>query len=366
MQKSTDYLTNNYKIITISLMACFIGSKPFFNVNYLLFIFQLIMQNNNLLKGVLFVGLGASFYGMLATFVKLAYGEGYSTAEVTASQFILGLLILLMINGIMHIKGKNNIAFQGNDRIKLMLAGSSLGLTSLFYYIAVQYINVSIAIVLLMQTVWLSILLEAIFTKTFPSSKKLIAMIIVLIGTAMATNLIGQNIDLDWRGVFWGFLAACSFTTTMYTANGIANYLPTYKKTLFMVLGGGILVSVFCFFTQIGPTYLPEILNYKAILGNDFIVEKAFDTTIFLKWGIAVSLFGTVLPPILLNLGFPKTGLGLGSIVSSIELPVSVMMAFILLSEQVLLIQWTGIVIILFAIVYMNFDQVFPKKSNQL
>ena len=321
------------------------------------------MQNKNLLKGVLFVGLGASFYGMLATFVKLAYDEGYSTAEVTASQFILGILMLLVINGAMYLKGKNNIPFQGNDRIKLMVAGSSLGLTSLFYYIAVQYINVSIAIVLLMQTVWISILVEAISTRTFPSLKKLVAMVIVLIGTAMATNLIGQKVDLDWRGVFWGFLAACSFTTTMFTANGIANYLPPYKKTLFMVLGGSVLVSVFCFFTQLGPYYFPELLDYQGLLGDDFIVNKSFDSSILLKWGIALSLFGTVLPPILLNLGFPHTGLGLGSIVSSMELPVSVMMAFVLLSEQVLFIQWTGIVIILFAIVFMNYEQVFPKKK---
>ncbi|QTV05678.1 EamA family transporter [Faecalibacter bovis] len=323
------------------------------------------MQNKDLLKGVLFVGLGASFYGMLATFVKLAYGEGYSTAEVTASQFILGILILLVINGIMYINGKNNVPFQGNDRIKLLIAGSSLGLTSLFYYIAVQYINVSIAIVLLMQTVWISILVETIITKTFPSSKKLIAMVIVLVGTAMATNLIGQDVDLDWKGIFWGFLAACSFTTTMFTANGIANYLPPYKKTLYMVLGGGVLVTIFCFFTQLGPHYLPEFMNYKAILGDDFIVDKSFDFSIFFKWGFALALFGTVLPPILLNLGFPKTGLGLGSIISSVELPVSVMMAFILLSEQVLFIQWAGIILILTAIIYMNFDQVFKRKEIQ-
>ncbi|HEY4539741.1 MAG TPA: EamA family transporter [Faecalibacter sp.] len=321
------------------------------------------MQNKSLLKGVLFVGLGASFYGMLATFVKLAYDEGYSTAEVTASQFILGILMLLIINGIMYARGKNNIAFQGNDKIKLMVAGSSLGLTSLFYYIAVQYINVSIAIVLLMQTVWISILVEAISTRTFPVVKKLVAMLIVLLGTAMATNLIGQKVELDWRGIFWGFLAACSFTTTMFTANRIANYLPPYKKTLFMVLGGSVLVTIFCFLTQIGPHYFPQFMDFKGVLGPDFIVDKAFDASILLKWGLALSLFGTVLPPILLNLGFPHTGLGLGSIVSSMELPVSVMMAFILLGEQVLFIQWSGIAIILFAIVFMNYEQVFPKKK---
>ena len=36
----------------------------------------------------------------------------------------------------------------------------------------------------------------------------------------------------------------------------------------------------------------------------------------------------------LLNAGFPLTGIGLGSIVSALELPVSVMMAFFILNED--------------------------------
>ena len=57
---------------------------------------------------------------------------------------------------------------------------------------------------------------------------------------------------------------------------------------------------------------------------------------------------------------FPHTGLGLGSIISSIELPVSVMMAFFILNEEVILSQWAGIVLILIAIVIMNIQ--FKKK----
>ena len=56
------------------------------------------MTQNNLLKGVFLVGLGATSYGMLATFVKIAYNEGYTTAEVTTSQFVYGLMGLLLIN----------------------------------------------------------------------------------------------------------------------------------------------------------------------------------------------------------------------------------------------------------------------------
>ena len=56
------------------------------------------MTNNSVLKGVFLVGFGATSYGMLATFVKIAYGEGFTTPEVTTAQFVYGLLALLLIN----------------------------------------------------------------------------------------------------------------------------------------------------------------------------------------------------------------------------------------------------------------------------
>jgi len=131
------------------------------------------MQKKNILKGVLFVGIGASIYGMLATFVKLAYQEGYTTSEVTTSQFLLGLLGLLILNFIQTITSKRALPSPTSKEIRnLMLAGTSLGCTSLFYYIAVQYINVSIAIVLLMQSVWFSVVVESIHVKKWPNIMK--------------------------------------------------------------------------------------------------------------------------------------------------------------------------------------------------
>ncbi|MFV0229357.1 EamA family transporter [Empedobacter falsenii] len=314
------------------------------------------MENKNLLKGVLFVAMGASFYGMLATFVKVAYDQGYTTAEVTASQFVLGIISLLIVNLIMANKNNSIPKVKPKDKKRLILAGTSLGFTSLFYYLSVQYINVSIAIVLLMQTVWLSILVESILSKKFPSAKKLIAMILVLIGTAMATNLINQDVELNPKGLFWGFLAACSFTTTMFTSNSMANYLPPYKKSLYMLYGGGIIVALFVFFSQLGPYYSESLMSLYRNFSDDKTGIHPLNLKIFYTWGLFLSLFGTVLPPILLNKGFPNTGLGLGSIVASIELPVSVTMAFIVLQEQVLAIQWTGIAVIIFAIIISNIN----------
>ena len=299
------------------------------------------MVKNNVLKGVFLVGLGATTYGMLATFVKMAYTENYTTAEVTTSQFILGITGILLINLFQKVKNKNTATKASSRNIfQLMLAGTSLGMTSVFYYLAVKYIPVSIGIVLLMQTVWMGVLLEMVLEKKLPSKQKVISVLIVLIGTVLATNLINNEVQLDWHGIMWGMLAAASFTTTMFTANSIATNISSAQRSLYMLLGGAIIVFGFSIATQITP----------------------FNFAIFTKWGIILALFGTIIPPMLMNAGFPLTGIGLGSIVSALELPVSVMMAYILLNEDVNATQWLGIVLIILAIVLMNIN--WKKSKN--
>jgi drug/metabolite transporter (DMT)-like permease len=278
---------------------------------------------------------------MLATFVKMAYNEGYTTAEVTSSQFILGIIGILLINLFQKAKNKNAVVKATTQNIfHLMLAGTSLGMTSVFYYLAVKYIPVSIGIVLLMQTVWMGVLLEMILEKKIPSNQKIISVVIVLIGTVLATNLIQNEVQLDWHGIMWGVLAAASFTTTMFTANSVATEISSAQRSLYMLLGGAVIVFGFSIATQTTP----------------------FNFDIFLKWGIVLALFGTIIPPMLMNAGFPLTGIGLGSIVSALELPVSVMMAYFLLNENVVGTQWLGIILIILAIVIMNVN--FKKRNN--
>jgi drug/metabolite transporter (DMT)-like permease len=297
------------------------------------------MFKNNTLKGVFLVGFGATSYGMLATFVKMAYDEGYTTAEVTISQFVLGITGILIINWFQKAKSENEVIKATKKNIfQLMIAGTSMGLTSVFYYMAVKYIPVSIAIVLLMQTVWIGLILEMILEKKIPSTQKIAAAFVVLIGTLLATNIFKNEIQLDWRGRVMGMLAACSFTTTMFTANRVALGISSAQRSLYMLLGGAIIVFAFGIATQ----------------------NTAFHYAIFLKWGIILSLFGTIIPPMLMNAGFPLTGIGLGSIVSALELPISVLMAYFLLHENVVLLQWIGILLIILAIIIMNIN--FKKE----
>jgi drug/metabolite transporter (DMT)-like permease len=296
-------------------------------------------MKKQIIQGSLLVALGAACYGLLATYVKLAYDDGFNIAEITVSQFVIGMIGLLILNAFVKKKDKISINTSNKSNIfKLILAGTSLGLTSTFYYLAVQLIPVSIGIVLLMQTVWMGVVLDVILTKKTPSFGKIIAVILILFGTILATNMLFNVQKINFIGIGWGLLAAVSYTVSVYTSGKIAVGMHAFRRTIWMLLGGLIIVMLISF-----PS----------------LIEK-FNWQIFTSWGIVLALFGTILPPVLFSIGMPKINLGLGAILSSVEIPVSVLMAYFLLHEKVNLYQWSGIILIMITVILMN----LPRKDR--
>lgn len=299
-------------------------------------------MEKKVVKGAVLVGLGASSYGALATVVKLAYAHGFTTAEVTTSQFTVGFIGILLLQLFLKTPHKKQEVQARFSILKLMIGGTSLGLTSVFYYFAMQYIPVSVGIVLLMQSVWMGLLLEAVLDKKLPSTRKIAATVIVLLGTALATNIFSSTHELNWKGIAWGFAAGFSYTISLYSSNSIATHLHSIKRSLWL-LAGGLAIIVLIFSTT----------SY----GN-------FNFHIFWPWGIFLAFFGTILPPLLFTSGMPHTGIGLGTIIASVELPVSVLFAYFLLKEPVNLLQWMGILLIISAVVLMNVKSIKSSKGS--
>lgn len=292
-------------------------------------------MKNSIYFGAFLVFLGACSYGVLATIVKIAYQNGFTTTEVTLSQFLIGWLVLLAI---VLLQKKNKTIKRGNtsQKAKLLLFGTSIGLTSIFYYLCVKNIEVSIAIVLLMQSTWMGVILEWILHKKAPSKQKFFAAVTVLIGTALAANLFSANFNFNFYGFLYGIIAACSYTITVYASGNISLNMPAIPRSFWMLSGGFMVVIGFAFIHPIST------FNYE----------------ILYSYGLLLALFGTILPPILFAYGMPTTGIGLGTIIGAVELPISVLMAAILLNEKVVSIQWLGVVIILLAVGLMNWRKV--------
>src|SRR5690625_3894240 len=93
------------------------------------------------------------------------------------------------------------------------------------------------------------------------------------------------------------------------------------------------------------------------IITFPFLVDN-FNPDVLYTWGIFFGVFGALLPPLLLNYGMPKVNLGVGAIITSMELPVAVALAYFLLNEEVNIYQILGIILILIAVVTMNIREI--------
>lgn len=302
------------------------------------------MKNSSFLAGIA-VAIGAASYGMLTTFVKLAENDGINIYEITLSEYIIGTLGLFIADFFFRKRKDRKVDSKPATRSirNLMLAGATMGATTLCYYLAVQYVSVSVAIVLLMQSVWISVFLDAIFNKIKPDALKLFAVAVVLAGTVLATNLFFSAAEIDWRGIGLGLLTAISYSITIFATNRVGLDLSTTTRSKYMILGAFILVI---------------IVTTPFLIGN-------FQIRVLYTWGIFFGIFGAVLPPLLLNYGMPKLNLGVGAIITSMELPVAVALAYFVLSESVNLYQLIGIVLILIAIVLMNIREVRQDGKEQ-
>lgn len=282
-------------------------------------------------RSTLYVAAGACSYGLLATFVKYANQLGIHTSVLTFLQFMLGFLFLLAFNLVSRIQKKENIVIGISSKLKLTAWGTSLGLTTTLYYLAIQYIPVSIGIILLMQSIWISLVAEAVLLKKFPSKGKITGVIIVLLGTILATNLFQHDNNLNYKGILLGFGAGISYAMAIYASSTVEKQLPSSVRSQFLVFGGLMLI-IACWNVTIIP-------NLRANA---------------LPWGILIAVFGTILPPLLFTKGIPKTGIAIGNIISSLEIPISTLSAMLILREVVSGFQWLGILLILTAVIIIN------------
>lgn len=278
-------------------------------------------------KGILFILIGASFFGFTPIFAKLGFKNGYSLGQINIVQMSISFLLLWSLTLLRRagFKGLNK-----KNILQLMMTGSFIGLTSIFYYGAMQYLPASLAIILMFQFVWIGIVLEWIFSKIKPAPVTILSIVLILVGVFFASNILNGEIKgLPFKGILFGILSAFTYAGFLFFSGKIAVNVNPLTRTSLMVTGSATLV--FIIFMRDLPTVLPLEAN-------------------LLTTAVGVSLFGAVLPPLFFAVGIPLVSGGVANILTSIELPIAILSASLILAENVSPLQWTGTAIILAAI----------------
>ncbi|MGD8189691.1 EamA family transporter [Brevibacillus ginsengisoli] len=274
---------------------------------------------------IMYVFLGACSYGVLSTLVKLAYQAGFQPGDVVGAQNFFGMLMMLIPWIFMR---KSTISMQ--QWMKLIGVGCTLGLTGILYYACLQFMDASIAIVLLFQFTWMGVLLEAGLQRRWPSKDKWIVLGLLLVGTFLAAGVIGKGMEsLNPLGIVLGLLSALTYALFILFSGKVATSVDTWSRSAIMSIGSLLIVVV---------TYHPTFLWSGALTDGLWI------------WGILLAIFGVLISTLLLNLGVPHIGVGLATILGSAELPTAVLMSSVVLGESVNMMQWLGVILILFAI----------------
>ncbi|MGG4093560.1 EamA family transporter [Paenibacillus lautus] len=292
-----------------------------------------------LLKYALLVFLGACSYGSLSTIIKLGMNDGFKMQQLVGAQYFFGWCMLLLLV-LLFSRKKLGLKLA----LSLLGAGITISLTGIFYGYAVEELPASIAIVLLFQFTWIGVILEAVVDRKFPSREKCISMIILLIGTILAGGILEPSVGgITAKGVIFGLMSAVSFALYIFVSGRVATQVPAVNKSLYMTTSAMIIILI--------------------VFSPSFIYDGAIAAGLW-KFGLPLGLLGIVIPVLFFSIGVPKLGSGLGAILGAAELPAAVVASVLILHEEVSLLRWVGIIVVLLGIATPQLLPIWIRKKS--
>ncbi|EGQ26252.1 MULTISPECIES: EamA family transporter [Sporosarcina] len=288
----------------------------------------------------LFIVIGASCYGILSTIIKLAIHDGFTASEAVTAQYYTGFLLALII----FLFAKRSMP-KLRGSFPVLIAGLFTAITGTVYGKSVEYMPASLAVVLLFQFTWIGMLYECVAARRLPKKTEVVSLIFLFGGTILAAGLIDVDVSgIPWQGWAWGLAAAFSFAAFV-----TANQKP--------VPGMGVVTRLFLmsFYAAIAITFFQS----PEIIWNGKLSEGLW------LYGAILGVFGIVLPIFLFSIGVPKVGAGMSSILSAMELPVAIIASMLLLGERLTLLQFLGILLVLFGMTLPAMLQRFSLHRRQ-
>jgi drug/metabolite transporter (DMT)-like permease len=297
---------------------------------------EALIQHLSKWLGTIAVLLGATCYGILNTVIKLAFDEGLTPAMITVVQLFFGSIVMWTI---LLLKRDKLAKIGWLDWVRISLLGIiGLTLTSIFSNLALERLSVALTIVLLFQSAWITVVLEWLFGRNKPSLQQLLATIIVLTGTVISVGISADDIkNISFLGLFYGFLSGMSFSLFLFFSGRVRTNISAIHKSAIMLSGSFVVVV---------PTL---ILLFPTQIA---LSEVSYMT--WLKWGVPLSIVGSIVPLILMNWGLARVGSTIGATISPFEIPVSAWLAWLILGERIVPQQLIGICLIIVGIIFVE------------
>ncbi|MHB1627586.1 MAG: EamA family transporter [Bacilli bacterium] len=152
----------------------------------------------------------------------------------------------------------------------------------------------------------------------------------VAAGTALA-NIHGFHAGLvlsAWGFVF-GLLSGATYAFFLYVSEGVSTQTSPFFRAAIVTSISALLISLI---------YVPSPALLRASIHGLWV------------FGVLIGLFSQAVPTSLFGIGIPRVGGAASAILGSVELPVAVILASVIVHEHVLWTGWAGVALIIIGI----------------
>lgn len=278
----------------------------------------------------LFVVLGAALWGLIGLFNRALGEHGISVMNRVTIRNFLALALLTLVfaltrRRVFHIRLRHLPIFFGTGVISVL----SLAWC---YFSCQQECSLAVAAILLYLAPSFVVLFSAVLWREPLTQRKLIALLLALIGCALVSGIASGSLTITVRGLLLGIGSGLSYALyTVFAHYGLAHY-DSYTVIYWTFFFAGLGSLVFLDWPE-----LSAALSIPAVWPN--------------MAGLAV--LATVLPYLFYTKGLEGVESGMASIMANIEPVVAALSGVLLLDET--LDAWTvcGIVCVLGGVILL-------------
>ena len=217
----------------------------------------------------IYVILSAVCWGFIGFSNRLLTGAGVSLGNRVFIRNFGTLLVLTVVFGLFHrqvfrIKWKHLPIFLGSGLISILLL-------SIVYFKCQTMCSLSVAAVLLYLAPSFVVIFSAVLWKTPLTKRKVIALVVSLLGCVMVSGVLGGDTTASWTGIGLGVLSGlCYASYTVFAHYGLARY-ESYTMIYWTFLVAGLGSVFFADFKTLplafSGTVLPYIVYTKGLEG---------------------------------------------------------------------------------------------------
>jgi drug/metabolite transporter (DMT)-like permease len=276
-------------------------------------------------RGLALVALSTLAYGVQPIFGKLAYAAGVEPLPLLAWRYLIALVCLELLE-----RGPRPPL---RVRLRLWGVGSVFVVNSTAYFMALDLLPASVTALLVFTYPVIVALLAAAAGIEPLTWRSLLAALGAFAGCALTTGGLSLGDGLPAQGVAWALLTAVVYAGYVVLSSRFGEGVEARVLVLHLLQVSALLCVVI------------------ALLGPGLALPR--DPRAWLSVA-AIAVVSTVVSMIAFLAGLALVGPSRASVLASLEVLVTIALAFLLLGERLTPAQWAGAALILAAVAFQN------------